>query len=328
LEDLFSRIALRSIRTGHMKYWWVNQGQTHSHEIPGGYLWAPKLDKVGRHRLAYDSMLLIEPGDCIFSYFNSMIRAVGVVMYRARSCQRPDFKFANQFWNEDGWLVEAEFRELEHGFDPKTMLDVYQLLGPATHGPINAMGRANMEYLYALPENLGAQYLRACGADLEGIESDGIAERNIELIDDASDEEESLILSRTDIGPTEIRALSLARRGQGFFKKEVAHFEHYCRVTGVAELRHLRASHVKPWSQSSDPERLDGANGLLLSPHVDHLFDRGYISFRKNGSVLRSRALSAEVITQWSLNLNHSVGQFTRHQDSFLEYHREVVFHE
>ena len=278
--------------------------------------------------MAYDSMLLIETGDCVFSYFNRMIRAVGVVMNPARSCRRPDFKFANQFWNEDGWLVDTEFRELEYGFDPKTMLEAYQLVGPTTHGPINAMGRVNMEYLYALPDNLGAQYLKACGADLEIIETDGAAERNMELIGDSSAEEESLIHSRVDIGPTEIRALTLARRGQGFFKKEVAHFERCCRVTGVAELPHLRASHVKPWSQSSDPERLDGANGLLLSPHIDHLFDRGYISFRKSGTILRSGTLSADLISQWSLDLNEGVGQFTRRQDSFLEYHREIVFQE
>jgi putative restriction endonuclease len=309
-----------------MKYWWANQGQTHRHEISGGYLWAPKLDKTGRHRLAYDLMLQIDEGDCVFSYFNGMIRAVGVVMNRARSCKRPNFKFANQFWNEDGWLVDTEFRELVDGFDPKTMLESYRLLGPAMHGPINAMGRANMEYLYALPDNLGAQYLRSCRADLRKIEFEGLAERNIDLINDISDEQVSLIRSRADIGPTEIRALALARHGQGFFKREVAHFERNCRVTGVSELHHLRASHIKPWSQSSDLERLDGANGLLLSPHVDHLFDRGYISFRKDGTILKSAALSGELISRWSLDLNRSVGQFSRVQNEFLEYHRQVVF--
>lgn len=320
------RDAQLSLDDQPMNYWWVNQGQTHDHEVPGAYLWAPKLDKVGRHRLAYDSMLLLEPGDCVFSYFNSSIRAIGVVMNQTRSCRRPDFKFANQFWNEDGWLVDVEFRELETAFDPKTMLDEYRLLGPAIHGPINDMGRANMEYLYAVPENLGALYRAACDVDLGEIKTDGLAEREIELIDEISDEEEARIRARTDIGPTELRALSLARRGQGFFKKEVAHFERGCRLTGVTELRHLRASHVKPWSQANDVERLDGANGLLLSPHVDHLFDRGYISFRKSGAILRSIALSDELTSHWSLNLDQSVGGFTRRQEEFLEYHREAIF--
>ncbi len=309
-----------------MNYWWVNQGQTHDHEIPGGYLWAPKLDKVGRHRLAYDSMLIIEPGDCVLSYFNSSIRAIGVVMHRARSCSRPDFQFANQFWNDDGWLVDVEFRELASAFDPKEMLEEYRQFGPATHGPINTTGRANMEYLYAVPENLGALYAAACKEDLSGIEADGLAERDIELSDVFEDEEEARIRNRSDIGPTEIRALSLARRGQGLFKKEVAHFERGCRLTGITELRHLRASHVKPWSQASDIERLDGANGLLLSPHVDHLFDRGYISFRKNGTILQSAALGSNIIKHWALHLDQGVGGFTRRQEVYLEYHRDAIF--
>ena len=309
-----------------MNYWWVNQGQTHSHEVPGGYLWAPKLDKMGRHRLAYDLMLRLEPGDCVFSYFRSSIRAVGVVITGVRTCRRPDFKFANQFWNEDGWLVDVEFRELATPFDPKSMLDEYQLLGPAVHGPINTKGRANMEYLYEVPENLGSLYRAACDIDLREIEAAGVAERETESLDEITDEEDARIRARTDIGPTEIRALSLARRGQGFYKKEVAHFEKGCRLTGVTDIRHLRASHIKPWSRSDDLERLDGSNGLLLSPHIDHLFDRGYISFTKNGGILRSAALNADVVGQWSLRLDQDVGRFTNRQEQFLEFHREVIF--
>lgn len=309
-----------------MNYWWVNQGQTHNHEVPGGYLWAPKLDKMGRHRLAYDLMLRLEPGDCVFSYFRSSIRAVGVVITGARTCPRPDFKFANQFWNEDGWLVDVEFRELETPFDPKSMLDEYRLLAPAIHGPINTKGRANMEYLYEVPENLGSLYRTACAIDLREIEDEGVAERETESLDKITDEVDARIRARTDIGPTEIRALSLARRGQGFYKKEVAHFEKGCRLTGVTDIRHLRASHIKPWSRSDDIERLDGANGLLLSPHIDHLFDRGYISFTKGGGILRSTTLNADVVGQWSLRLDQDVGRFTRRQEQFLEFHREMIF--
>ena len=42
---------------------------------------------------------------------------------------------------------------------------------------------------------------------------------------------------------------------------------------------HLNARHIKPWRDASDAERLDGANGLLLAPHIDHLFDEGCITF-------------------------------------------------
>ncbi|WP_216840954.1 HNH endonuclease signature motif containing protein [Acidobacterium sp. S8] len=55
--------------------------------------------------------------------------------------------------------------------------------------------------------------------------------------------------------------------------------ERFCRVTKVENPLHLRASHCKPWRDLSNEERLNGENGLLLTPTIDHLSDRGFISF-------------------------------------------------
>jgi hypothetical protein len=49
---------------------------------------------------------------------------------------------------------------------------------------------------------------------------------------------------------------------------------------------HLVASHCKPWRDSSNEERLNGENGLLLTPSIDHLFDRGFIGFENNGALI------------------------------------------
>ena len=59
-------------------------------------------------------------------------------------------------------------------------------------------------------------------------------------------------------------------------------------MTRVDRPEHLRASHCKPWRDASNEERLDGDNGLLLTPTIDHLFDRGFISFESNGRLLIS----------------------------------------
>jgi hypothetical protein len=61
------------------------------------------------------------------------------------------------------------------------------------------------------------------------------------------------------------------------------------RITGVERIEHLRASHCKPWRDSSDPERLDAENGLLLTPSIDHLFDRGFIAFEGQKRYLEFR---------------------------------------
>ena|ERR1700688_3467964 len=64
--------------------------------------------------------------------------------------------------------------------------------------------------------------------------------------------------------------------------------ENRCRITGVTNPIHLRASHCKPWRDSSNEERISGENGLLLTPTMDHLFDRGFISFEDSGLLIVS----------------------------------------
>jgi len=137
---------------------------------------------------------------------------------------------------------------------------------------------------------------------------------------------EVLIEHRTDIGPTEKQSLQKARRGQGIFRKNVKEIERACRVTGVDDVRHLRASHIKPWRDSSDFEKLDGSNGLLLSPHVDHLFDQGFISFGDTGELLISPDLAPDVLEGWGVSADTSCGEFRESQRVYLAYHRNQVF--
>ena len=60
--------------------------------------------------------------------------------------------------------------------------------------------------------------------------------------------------------------------------------ERVCRATQVERLEHLVVSHTKPWGDSTNEERLNGENGLLLTPTIDHLFDKGFISFENEGA--------------------------------------------
>ena len=89
---------------------------------------------------------------------------------------------------------------------------------------------------------------------------------------------------------------------------------------------HLRASHIKPWRESSNVERLDGDNGFLLAPHVDHLFDKGFISFNDQGGLLVSELLDSEVLDSWNIDKNTVAGHFTDGQKSYLKYHRDNIF--
>jgi len=126
---------------------------------------------------------------------------------------------------------------------------------------------------------------------------------------------------------TERLAVVLARRGQGLFKHRVMKLEHACRITGVNRPEHLRASHCKPWRDATNEERLDGENGLLLTPTMDHLFDRGFIGFEDSGRVIVSPVVHRESLVRMGLDPQKlpNVGQFSSGQRKYLEFHRNSV---
>jgi hypothetical protein len=96
------------------------------------------------------------------------------------------------------------------------------------------------------------------------------------------------------ISETERAALRWARLGQGGFRDKLDElWGEACAVTGCSIRDLLRASHIKPWCESDNKERLDPDNGLLLVANIDILFDKGFISFDDNGRMLISSKLTA-----------------------------------
>jgi 5-methylcytosine-specific restriction enzyme A len=93
---------------------------------------------------------------------------------------------------------------------------------------------------------------------------------------------------------TERSGLITSRVGQGYYRQQVLEkWNGVCAVTGCRIRKILIASHIVPWSESNDHERLDPNNGILLSPDIDALFDRNLISFNEDGTLIRSSAVSA-----------------------------------
>jgi hypothetical protein len=182
-----------------------------------------------------------------------------------------------------------------------------------------------LEALRAIPELL--KYL---GGDLATVR-DG-PEFSLERADSfcpdelAIDEDIEEVRADRAVGETERAQLVRARVGQGVFRDRVVRFERRCRVTGVSDLRHLRASHIKPWRSSTNEERLDGANGLLLAPHIDHLFDRGFISFANDGTLLVSPHLDPAILRSWGIDATRKHGRFAEAQKRYLEHHRTEAF--
>jgi hypothetical protein len=92
---------------------------------------------------------------------------------------------------------------------------------------------------------------------------------------------------------TEAECMVIQRIGQDIFRDALMdYWGGRCPMTGITEPELLRASHIVPWADCTDAQRLDVHNGLLLSALWDAAFDRGLISFADNGTVLASPQLS------------------------------------
>ena len=93
---------------------------------------------------------------------------------------------------------------------------------------------------------------------------------------------------------TEAERLVVQRIGQNLFRDALLdYWSRRCPLTGITEPALLRASHIVPWSDCNDEQRLDVHNGLLLSALWDAAFDQGLVSFADDGTALASPVLGA-----------------------------------
>ena len=92
---------------------------------------------------------------------------------------------------------------------------------------------------------------------------------------------------------TEAERLVVQRIGQNVFRDALMdYWGGRCPLTGITEPALLRASHIVPWADCNDAQRLDVHNGLLLSALWDAAFDQGLVSFADDGTPLASPKLS------------------------------------
>ncbi|NLZ30016.1 MAG: HNH endonuclease [Methanomicrobiales archaeon] len=129
-----------------------------------------------------------------------------------------------------------------------------------------------------------------------------------------------------NLSKTVRESLILSRIGQGEFRFGLIRYWKKCAVTGCDSLPLLRASHIKPWRDSDNMERLDVYNGLLLAPNLDSAFDRGYISFDNSGEILISGELSKGSRSKLGIRSGMKLRRVEESHRKYLEYHRREIF--
>lgn len=275
-------------------------------------MWSPKFNKDGGFNQFYQNMTEVGLGDIVFSFADTLIKTVGAVSAPARSAEKPkEFGKAGDAWDVDGWLVQVDYEELSTPIKPKTHMDVLAPLLPPRYSPIRADGDGNQVYLAEIPEPMADALFSLIGRQLDVTVEEG---------------QEREIQNRTDIDTTEKYQLVRSRIGQGRYRKNLERHEVGCRITGITDHRFLTASHIKPWAMSNDFEKLDGNNGLLLSPHIDRLFDRGYISFEDSGALMLSPLVPPEVNDAWGLSNEVEKKPLSGKQSVYMSFHRIEIF--
>ena len=321
------------------RFWWVNQNQTFRQEIGGGYLWSPKRKSNGHRNAFYEFMREVAPGDIVFSFKDALIQAVGVATdYCFESPKPAEFGSTGMNWNRIGWKVPVHWNMLANKVRPSEHMAQLEPLLPSKYAPLNAIGRGQQAvYLAAVPKPMAMMLATLIGPP----ESEIIRGRAIQsgLLNSAGaaaaeltaweDHLEHQIASEHKLSDTQRTALVQARRGQGQFRASVLAIETQCRATRVDRPEHLVASHCKPWRECDNSvERLDGENGLMLTPTIDHLFDRGFISFENNGDLLISPIADMGSMERMGIDVSgrFNAGAFSDGQQDYMGFHRDAVF--
>ncbi|QKQ26432.1 HNH endonuclease [Candidatus Reidiella endopervernicosa] len=145
--------------------------------------------------------------------------------------------------------------------------------------------------------------------------------RKSEFTEELEQDIEHIIIDDS-ISATEKTVYINARVGQGRYRRELIGRWKACALSGFRDTRLLVASHIKPWNASSNKERLDSFNGLLLLPNLDKVFDLGFITFENSGRIIISDYL--EEISNLGIQPDMQVILEAPHQ-KYIQYHRDVV---
>jgi len=326
------------------RFWWVNHNQTARQEIEGQYLWSPKTESNGARSQFYDNMRHATPGDLVLSYSDQAVRYAGRVADFAFTAPKPaEFGTTGSNWSNEGWLLPVFWTGLSAPVRPKGILNGLRPLLPTKYSPLNPSTGGGNQKAYLAEIAPAAFELVTLGTSFDRavLAAGGANRLTFEVVTEIlEDAVERQIEEDVALDETEKRSLVLARRGQGKFRANVEAIESACRLTGVTNPTLLIASHIKPWRLCrTSNERLDGMNGLLLTPDADLLFDRGFISFEDDGRAMVSPRVDKSDLRR--LGLGHlaierfgveeapatwRTDNFAGDQCRYLDYHRREVF--
>jgi hypothetical protein len=222
----------------------------------------------------------------ITSYLLMLSNPSDHVILKTREFQRAFRAFLGEPL-PDGALTGPDYKAIQHlvfdlrdtladaGLEPRDLIDVQSFIWVG-----------DPEYKPG-PSNTAAGQRRDSTGNLAGAAATADSSAAVWQSDLVTD---LLDLERRIPDRTERQTIIMARVGQGLFRANVIAqwgLGETCALTSISIPALLTASHIKPWRDSTDEQRMDGMNGLMLAAHVDRLFDRHLLSFREDRGVFR-----------------------------------------
>ena len=119
-----------------------------------------------------------------------------------------------------------------------------------------------------------------------------------------------------------------ARKGQGKFRANTLGRAPFCPITLVTDDRILEAAHIKPWKDSNNLEKLDGNNGIMMTPTIHKLFDRGFISFTDDEKIILSSWVPPLNFDRLKIKKNQKCNLSIKSKQTYkyLDWHRSNIF--
>lgn len=307
-----------------MNFFLVFQNRTNREESQGGYLWAPQHNADGQTFFYWESMKKVKRGDVIFSSFKGKMKSMNIAISDCFEAQKPQNFDSGRAWIDKGWKVNAKYHTLVNPLKYKDYMDDILALQPDKYAPFHKNGGGNVGYLFEIGSELG-QFLLSL-AQSQGVR--GIEQEDLQLLEQSSANnvidhvEDSL---PETLESTERDRIAKIRVGQGLFKRKLLRISNGCKLCGLKNSALLRASHSKPWKDSSNLERLDPYNGFLLCPQHDSLYDAGLISFTDEGGTLISGDIQPEEYALLNISPTTTIRIHENHK-TYIAWHREHVF--
>jgi len=293
-----------------MAYYFAKLTKTLKRDIEHECIWTELQGHSTRSvRKNWKLILEIQVGDCIYAYHETpdTVEHIGIAIDTPKESKRPyetpDSGKTDNKNNLDGYYVRVCWYKTDTIFHESDLGDAYQCALFRECGLLNKNDKFKRQYLTRLNDELGDFLLSKSS------------------IKQLSDNRPAYL----DI-TTEVLKTRKERAVQATFRKSVLErWQSKCAITETSNMKYLVASHIKPWKDSDNNERLDPYNGIPLLVNYDFTFDKCHISFKDDGTMLFDKS-QAELFKKLGVDTTKKLKIVYVNNKKYLAHHREKFY--